>query len=205
MQPKGGQREYMRLRRRINLSPAETADRVRLLHQTNHPGAAIAPALAMHCVMGILAQEFARYRGCTLLPLGHQEPIGRRAGLVDGIHILDAAGMMVEGYKVMHNTPVTDGMLQDLSEKLKGAMAYRYYLLTTYQREDYSEFNPYIDRVARVLGCQLTVDSFDRTLRYYLRSIKDTAMFVDEYAARLETDPAVSFQLKQAWNEILAR
>ena len=205
MQPKGGRREYMRLRRRINLSPAETADRVRLLHQTNHSGASRAPALAMHCVMGILVQEFARYRGCTLLPLGHQEPIGRRTGLVDGIHILDAAGMMVEGYKVMHNIPVTDGMLQDLSEKLKGAMASRYYLLTTYRREDYSEFNPYIDRVARVLGCQLTVDSFDRTLRYYLRSIKDAAMFVDEYAARLETDPAVSFQLKQAWNEILAR
>lgn len=205
MQPKVGQREHMRLRRRINLSPAETAERVRLLHQTDYPGASRAPALAMHCVMGILVQEFARYRGCTLLPLGHQESIGRRTGLVDGIHILDAAGMMVDGYKVMHNIPVSDGILQDLSEKLKGAMASRYYLLTTYQREDYSEFNPYIDRVAQVIGCQLTVDSFDRTLRYYLRSIKDAAMFVDEYASRLETDPAVSFQLKQAWNEILAR
>ena len=205
MQPKGVQREYMRLHRRINLSPAETAERVRLLHQTNLPGAALVPALAMHCVMGILVREFARYRGCTLLPLGQQEPIGRRAGLVDDIHILDAAGRLVEGYKVLHNIPVTGGMLQDLSEKLKGAMAYRYYLLTTYRREDYSEFNPYIDRIAEVLGCQLTVDSFDQTLRYYLRSVKDTAMFVDEYASRLETAPAVSLQLKQAWNEILDR
>ena len=204
MQPKESQREYIRLRRRINLSVVETAERVRLLHQTNHPGASRLPALAMHCVMGIQVQEFARYRGCTLLPLGHQEPIARRTGLVDDIHILDAAGMLVEGYKVMHNIPVTGEMLQDLSEKLKGAMASRYYLLTTYRREDYSEFNPYVDHIERVLGCQLTVDSFDLTLRYYLRSIKDAAMFVDKYASRLETDPAVSFQLKQAWNEIVA-
>ena len=205
MQLKGVQREYMRLHRRINLSPAETAERVRLLHQTNLPGAALVTALAMHCVMGIQVREFARYRDCTLLPLGHQEPIGRRAGLLDDIHIRDAAGILVEGYQVLHNIPVTGGMLQDLSAKLKGVTVYRYYLLTTYRREDYSEFNPYIDRIARVLGCQLTIDSFDQTLRHYLRSIKDTAMFVDEYASRLETDPAVSLQLKQAWNEILAR
>lgn len=194
----------MRLRRRINLSVAETAERVCRLHRTDASGAARLPALAMHSVMGILVKEAARYDGCTLLPLSFQVTAGSRAGLTGNIHILDAAGLLVEGYAVLPNIPITAGMLENLCAKLKGMTACRYYLLTAYQREDYSEFDPYIDQLARVSGCQLTIDSFDRTLRYYLQLIKSAAEFIDGYAARLETDPAISGPLKQAWNEIIA-
>lgn len=194
----------MRLSRRINLSVAETAARVCLLSQTDDSGAARLPGLALHSVMSILVQENARYSGCVLLPLIFQEVAGRRTGLAGNIHIRDAAGMLVEGYAALHNIPITDGMMQEFCEKLRGKAALRYYLLTTCQREDYAEFNPHIERIARVIGCQLTVDSFDRTLRHYLQLIKSTAEFVDLYASRLENDPAISARLKQAWNEIIA-
>ena len=186
------------------MSVAETVERVCLLHRTDDSGAARLPALALHSVMSILVKEAARYDGCTLLPLSFQERAGSRAELTGNIHILAAAGLLVEGYAVLPNIPITDGVVGDFCDKLRGTAALRYYLLTTYQREDYSEFAPYIDRLARVPGCQLTIDSFDRTLRYYLQLIKSAAEFIDGYASRLETDPAISGPLKQAWNEIIA-
>lgn len=194
----------MRLRRRINLSVAETAERVSQLGQTDYGGAARLPALALHSLMGIMVREAARYSGCALLPLRFQGAAGRSAALVGYIHILDPAGMLLEGYAVLPNIPIADGLLQDCHEKLQGMAALRYYLLTTGQREDYAEFNPYIDEIARFPGCQLAVDSFDRTLRHYLQLIKNPAEFVDAYASRLETDPAISPQLKPAWDEIIA-
>lgn len=194
----------MRLRRRINLSVAETAERVCLLGQTDCGGAARLPALALHSLMRILVREAARYSGCALLPLRFQEAAGRSAGLIGDIHISDPAGILLEGYAVLPNIPIADGLLQDFHEKLSGTAALRYYLLTADRQEDYAEFNPYIDRIARFPGCQLAIDSFDRTFRHYLQLIKNPAEFVDAYASRLETDPAISPRLKPAWDEIIA-
>lgn len=175
-----------------------------MLGQTDCGGAARLPGLAMHSVMSILVREADRYSGCVLLPLSFQAAAGRRTGLAGNIQIRDQAGMLVAGYAVLGNIPIAAAMIQALCAKLTGMAAPRYYLLTADQREDYSEFNPHIDRLARVIGCQLTVDDFGRTLRHCLQLIKSAAEFVDECAARLETDPAISAQLKQAWNEIIA-
>jgi len=68
----------------------------------------------------------------------------------------------------------------------------------------YAEFEPDIQHVAQEHGCELTVNGVDATLRYYLRLVGDTREFVNAYATRLETDPSITFRLKEAWNEIVA-
>ena len=128
----------------------------------------------------------------------------RRADLIGDIHILDANDTLFEGYEIKHNIPISSGLIQTSFEKLRNTPVQRFYLLTTYRHDDYSEFEPAIRQVAQAHGCQLIVNGIAPTLRYYLRLIQDPRGFVNEYVSLLETDPAATFQLKQAWNEIVA-
>lgn len=128
----------------------------------------------------------------------------RRTDLIGDIHILDANDTLFEGYEIKHNIPISSGLIQTSFEKLRNTPVQRFYLLTTYRHADYSEFEPDIQRVAQSHGCQLIVNGIAPTLRYYLRLIQDTRGFVNEYVSLLESDPAATFWLKQAWNEIVA-
>lgn len=80
----------------------------------------------------------------------------------------------------------------------------RFYILTTHHQDDYGQFEPDISQVYQEHGCQLIVNGVDPTLRYYLRLIQSTREFVDAYVTNLETDPSITFQLKETWNEIVA-
>ena len=48
------------------------------------------------------------------------------------------------------------------------------------------------------------MDGVYPTLRHYLRLMGSTSEFLDTYVTQLETDPSVTFQMKEAWNEIVA-
>ena len=191
------------LSRPVNLSVAELADKVRRHHNFPHPGASRLPVLAIYSILTLLVQEFARYQGCTLLPLEHHTAADRRTDLIGDVHIRDANNTLFEGYEIKHNIPITSDLIQTSFEKLRTTPVKRFYLLTTHHHEDYSEFAPDIQQVAQAHGCQLIVNGIDHTLTYYLRLVEDTSRFVNEYVSNLETDPSVSFQLKQAWNEVV--
>ena len=198
------QSERVKLNRPINLSVSQTVDRVSRHYNSQHPGAERLPVLAIHAVLTLLVREAARYKECTLLSLTQQyTDADRRKALVGDVHIRSSNGLIFEGYEIKHNIPITSGLIQTSFEKLKATPVRRFYLLTTYHHEDYSEFEPDIQHVSQAHGCQLIVNGVDRTLMYYLRLIGDTREFVNEYVTNLEADQSVSFQLKQAWNEIV--
>lgn len=192
------------LSRPVNLSVAQIVDRVSRHYNSPYSGASRLPALAIYAVLCLLARELARYQGCTLLPMESHTAADRRADLIGDIHILDANNTLFEGYEIKHNIPITSGLIQTSFEKLRATPVRRFYLLTTYHHDDYSGFEPDIQQVAQSHGCQLIVNGIAPTLRYYLRLIQDTSGFVNEYVSLLESDPSVTFQLKQAWNEIVA-
>lgn len=192
------------LSRPVNLSVAQIVDRVSRHFDSPYGGAARLPVLAVAAVLRLLARELARYQGCTLLPLESHTAADRRTDLIGDIHILDANDTLFEGYEIKHNIPISSGLIQTSFEKLRNTPVQRFYLLTTYRHADYSEFEPDIRRVAQSHGCQLIVNGIAPTLRYYLRLIQDPRSFVNEYVSLLESDPAATFRLKQAWNEIVA-
>ena len=192
------------LSRPVNLSVAQIVDRVSRHFNSPYSGAARLPVLAIDAVLRLLVRETSRYQGCTLLPLESHTAADRRTDLIGDIHILDANDTLFEGYEIKHNIPITSGLIQTSFEKLRTTPVSRFYLLTTYHHDDYSEFEPDIQQVAQIHGCQLIVNGIAPTLRYYLRLIQDTRGFVNEYVSLLETDPAATFPLKQAWNEIVA-
>lgn len=204
MQKISVQNDSVKLNRPINLSVSQTVDRVSRHYNSQLPGAERLPILAIYAVLTLLVRETARYKECTLLPLTQQHTdADRRQALVGDVHIRSSRGLIFEGYEIQHNTPITSGQIQSSLEKLTGTNMTRFYILTTYHKKDYSEFKPVIQNMWQKCGRELILDSFDRTLGYYLRLIKETRQFADAYASNVEADSAMTFELKQAWNEII--
>ena len=192
----------LNLSRPVNLSVSEAVAKINRHHSAQTQGASRLPVLAIHAVLSILTKELDRYEGCQLLPLEHHTAADSRTNLIGDVHIVDSQGILFEGYEIKHNIPITSGMIQDSFDKFKTTPVDRFYILTTHHSDDYSEFNADIRNIATTHGCQLILNGIDRTLLYYLRLIRNTREFVHQYVSNLETDPSVSFQLKDAWNQI---
>ena len=191
------------LSRPVNLSVREIVDKVSGHHDSQVQGAARLPVLAIHAILTILIQEAGRYNNCSLLPLEHHAASDARTDLIGDVHIVDSQAVLFEGYEIKHKIPITSELIQASFDKLQRTPVKRFYILTTYPHHSYSEFDSDISRIAQVHGCQLIVNGVDRTLMYYLRLIRDTSAFINKYVSNLETDPAVNFQLKEAWNQIV--
>lgn len=191
------------LDRPVNLSVGETVGKIRRHYGRAIPGAARLPTLAIHAILTVLAREMGRYENCGVLPLEHHNAADSRTRSIGDVSVADAEGNPFEGYEIKHNIPITHSLVRDSVEKFRTTPVQRYYILTTHIREDYSEFDEQIRRVADSHGCQLIVNGVERTLLYYLRLIRGTRDFVNEYVSNVETDPSISFELKMAWNEIV--
>ncbi len=192
----------LNLSRPVNLSVSQAAAKINQHHSVQAQGAARLPVLAIHAILTILTKELDRYKGCRVLPLESHTAADSRTNLIGDIHIMDSEGVLFEGYEIKRNIPITSGMIQDSYQKFQATAVRRFYILTTHDRPGYSEFDPDIRRVAATHGCQLILNGVDRTLLYYLRLIRDTTEFIHQYVSNLETDPSVSFQLKETWNQI---
>ena len=192
------------LSRPINLSIAQVIEKLRLHHRTQAQGASRLPVLSIHAILNILARETNRYQGCTILPLEQHTAADTRTNLIGDINITDGNDSLFESYEIKHNIPITSELIQASYEKLQTTPVKRFYLLTTYPHEDYSEFDADIQHIAQSHGCQFIVNGVDRTLLYYLRLIGDPSDFVDEYVTHLESDSSITFVLKEGWNAIVA-
>ena len=194
----------LRLARPVNLSIAQLVDRLIQHHEVKSPGAARLPVLAMHAILTVLARETKRYRNCQLLPLEAHTTADSRSQLVGDINILDGNGTFFEGYEIKHNVPITTELIQTSFQKIRTTPVKVFYILTTHTHENYEAFKPEIDHIAHSHGCQLIVNGVDRTLLYYFRLIGDTRSFIDQYVSHLENDDAITFELKDNWNKIVA-
>ena len=192
------------LSRPVNLSVAQVVDKIRQHLGLQTTGTARLPVLAVHAILTILTREIGRYAGCVVLPLEHHNTADARIDLIGDVHIVDANNTLFEGYEVKHNIPISSGLIQTSFEKLRTTPVQRFYILTTYHHDTYAEFETDIRQVAQEHGCQLIVNGVAPTLQYYLRLIGSTREFVNAYVTNLETDPSVTYRIKQAWNEIVA-
>ena len=194
----------MRLHRRINLTISEIVNKVNQHYSLDYPGCDRLPILAIHAVLSILGRETERYRNHLVLPLEQHNAADTQTNLIGDVNIVDANGRMFEGYEIKHGIPVTQDLIDDSFAKIQTTTTLRYYILTTFPHTDYAEFDPAIQRIAQAHGRQLIINGVDRTLAYYLRLIGDTREFVDAYVTHLESDPSITFALKEAWNQVVS-
>ena len=188
--------------RPTNLSITQIVDKVSKHYSSKTDTASLLPVLAMYSVITIIAREFKQYKDCTVLPLKHRTADSSRKDLIADIHIVDANGSLVEGCDVKHNILIGSDLIQASFEKLRTTSMRKFYILTTCHQNNHAEFETDIQQFAQKHGYQLIVDGVEPILRYSLRLVRNSDEFLDTYVTHLETDPSVTYQMREAWNEI---
>ena len=166
-------------------------------------GAARLPTLAIHAVYQCLVAEMQRYEDCKLLPLQSHTAADQRTGTLGDVQVNHADGRPKEVVEIKHNIPLTLSLVNDCHAKIQKTSVERFYLLSTNARiKSQEKINEEIAKIFQAHGCQMIVNGIEPTLKYYLRLLNSTALFIDVYVSLLETDPAIPYPLKEAWNRL---
>lgn len=166
-------------------------------------GCARLPTLAIYAVYQRLVPEVGRYKNCRLADLESHTAADSRTGRLGDIQVNDAEDRPFEAVEVKHNIALSPALVDDSYAKIQKSLVGTYYLLSTKNEIiDQQQVTDRLLQIRRQSGCQMIVNGLFETLKYYLRLLHDTKYFVDSYVGLVETDPAVSYELKKAWDSM---
>jgi len=175
--------------------------------QSSVVGTARLPVLAIYSVYECMIAELKRFEGKRLLPLGSHTSADYRSGDIGDIEVVDEKNVPFEGVEVKYGKAITAQMVLDAYDKLKKYPANRYYLLSTRisDEEEQEKITKSIEFIANEHGCQVIVNGLIHSLKYYLRLLNNTDLFLEKYAHNLSVDSVIKAQQKRLWNEILKK
>lgn len=167
-------------------------------------GAARLPVLAIYAAYQAMVKEVTRFKDCSLMELRPHTSADRRTGSIGDIQVSDENGRVFEAVEVKHGIQITSAHIREAYTKFKTQPVKRYYLLTTsYERGNNVKITKEIMKISQEHGCQVIVNGVEPTLLYYLRLLKTPDICVSNYVELVEKEPAIKFEHKQAWNEIV--
>jgi DNA (cytosine-5)-methyltransferase 1 len=173
-------------------------------HEYHTAGAARLPVLAIYAAYEVMMKEVARFKGCTLKKLESHTSADRRSGMIGDIQVMDENGRVFEAVEVKHGIEITPDLIREAYAKFRTEPVRQYYLLTTSDKElDEEKITRELVKVSKEHGCQVIVNGVEPTILYYLRLLKNTDNFVSAYVELVEKDPAIKFEHKRAWIEIV--
>lgn len=127
-----------------------------------------------------------------------------KSGAVGDIEVVDPSRNAVfEAVEIKHNQVITVEMIRNAYGKFRTHAIDRYYLLTTEEGEPVEKITDEVIRIQKEHGCQVIVNGVLDTLKYYLRLLKAPAEFVSNYVSLVEKDPALKYEHKIAWDNII--
>lgn len=170
-------------------------------------GASRLPVLALYAVYQCLINETKRFYGATLLPIESHTSADTRSGRIGDIDVIDDKGKSFEAVEVKHGIPLTAQLIKDAFEKFKSTQVSRYYLLSTsdINISEKDKIDKEIERIKNIHGCHVIANGLVHSLKYYLRLLSDTSVFIENYVNLLETDSALKFEHKIGWNDIISK
>lgn len=194
----------LKLARPINLTDSQIVRALSLHFASGVQGTARLPVLAIHAMMSMLVQERGKYEECSIAPLESHTSADSKSGHIGDVHIIDSHGRFVEVFEVKHEIAISESLIEDCFSKYRHAPVRRFYILTTHKSgHEQGAHEELVERLTSIHGCQLIVNGVEPTVKYFLRIISDTRSFVDAYVSHLESDSAVSYDLKMKWNSIV--
>lgn len=164
------------------------------------------PQLAIYAMYKCIIGSMERYHDLTLGPLERMKAANRKSGSVGDIDI-NRGGQPIEAVEVKFNLPITRIHVGEAIQKIRTKSVERYFILSTMGIQDgeAEECRRLQLEFKRSNGCEIIVNGVLDTIRYYLRLIRSTNDFVNEYANLVEKDHDLGYEHRVAWNEICRR
>ena len=171
-------------------------------------GASILPVVALYSIYQCITDELKRFNGKTLDKLASHNSCDRSSGETGDIVVRnDNDNSIYEVVEVKFEIPVNAIMIEDAYKKISEKPVQRYYLLSTVapSEDDRVAIDEMICKIREEHGCQIIVNGVFPTLKYYLRLLDNTDIFVEKYVKNLSENTEINFEHKIAWNKVCER
>lgn len=171
-------------------------------------GASRLPVLAVFSAYEVL-MSIERYEGKILSPLKSHTTADTKSGGIGDIEVLDENEDFFEAVEIKHNIPISPDIVQGAYQKFAETSACRYYLLTTAEPnvDDPNTVDQLVRKIHRQHGCEVIVNGIIPSLKYYLRLLSNSKLFLDCYSKNLQSDFKQNTDIKEVhlryWNELL--
>lgn len=168
-------------------------------------GAAILPVVALYSVYQCITEELKRFDGKSLDKLASHNSCDKSSGETGDIVVRnDADKSIYEVIEVKFDIPINAIMIEDAYKKISEKPVQRYYLLSTVapNEDEKIAIDEIICKIREEHGCQIIVNGVFPTLKYYLRLLDNTDIFVERYVKNLTNNTEINFEHKIAWNKI---
>ncbi len=172
------------------------------------PGASRLPVIAFYSVYKMF-MEFDRYKGKTLSGLKTPTTSDTKSRGIGDIEVLDEEENFFEAVEIKHNIPISPELVQDAYQKFFKTSVSRYYLLTTAEPnvDDPKTVDQLVRKIHKQHGCEVIVNGILPSLKYYLRLLSNSKLFLDCYSKNLQLDFKQNTDIKEVhlryWNELL--
>lgn len=168
-------------------------------------GASILPVVALYSIYQCITEELKRFNGKTLDKLSSHNSCDRSSGETGDIVVRnDNDNSIYEVVEVKFDIPVNAIMVADAYKKIREKPVQRYYLLSTVAPSEYERvsIDEMICKIREEHGCQIIVNGVFPTLKYYLRLLDNTDIFMKRYLKKLSDNTEINFEHKIAWNKV---
>lgn len=169
-------------------------------------GAAILPVVALYSVYQCITEEVKRFGGKSLDKLASHNSCDRSSGETGDIVVRnnDKDASIYEVIEVKFDIPINAIMIEDAYKKISEKPVQRYYLLSTVSisEDERVAINEMICKIREEHGCKIIVNGVFPTLKYYLRLLDNTDIFIKNYITNLSDNTEINFEHKIAWNKI---
>lgn len=166
-----------------------------------HKNAPRLPQVALYAIYQCLKKDVARYADFQLMPLERMKAANRKSGSVGDID-LNRDGRPIEAVEIKFEIAINESIVTEAIQKISTATVERYFILSTkpVAETDLERIEELKENFLRSNGCEIIVNGIYDTIKYYLRLLKTTNDFINNYISLLATDEDLDYEHKMAWN-----
>lgn len=168
-------------------------------------GASILPVVALYSVYQCIVEELKRFDGKYLDKLASHNSSDRSSGETGDIVVRNKSDNTIyEVVEIKFNIPIDEIMIEDAYKKISDKSVQRYYILSTVEpnEDKRTAIDEIICKIRDEHGCQFIVNGILPTLKYYLRLLENTDIFIERYVKNLSDNSEINYEHKIAWNKI---
>ena len=171
-------------------------------------GASILPVIAIYSIYECLISELKRFSNMYLDDLASHYSCDKSSRAIGDIVVRKKTDNTIyEVVEIKFDIPINAVMIKDAYKKISKTNIQRYYVLSTIDIpiENMIEIAETIFDIREQHGCQIIANGVFGTLKYYLRLLENTDVFIEKYVNNLQKNKELKLEHKSAWNIINER